>query len=124
MSKAAFALASLVLIAGCTSRPKPPMTPPPPTPDQVAQIRTAFMKVSPQAKIGVVSAVLTDSPYAMASDMPTDGLKAGDIVSFVDGTQATVAHGRIVRTMEGNKAAVEYMPGIRAPMVGDVVVKF
>ena len=120
----AVAVASLVMLTGCANRSKTPAPPPPPSADQVAEIRESFRKVNPSVKIGVVSAVLTDVPYAMVSDMSSEGLQAGDIVSFVDSTQATIAHGKVVQTVDANKIAVEYMPGVRTPVVGDVAVKF
>jgi hypothetical protein len=124
MHKSIVALASLALITGCAGRPKQPAPPPPPSADQVASMREMFRQVNPSARVGVVSAVLTDMPYAMVADISAEGLKPGDIVSFVDASQDTIAHGRFVKAVDDNKIAVEYLPGKRTPMVGDVAVKF
>ncbi|HEX8342173.1 MAG TPA: hypothetical protein VF624_14815 [Tepidisphaeraceae bacterium] len=123
MSKSVLILAAILLVTGCASRQKPAPMSAPPTAEQVMMIRESFMKVSPTAKVGVVGTVLDTDTYVFINDMPTDGIAAGDVVTFVDADQATVAHGKVVDIREGKVAAM-YTTVTRAPVVGDLAVKF
>jgi hypothetical protein len=55
--------------------------------------------------------------------MPTEGLRPGDIVSFIDMNQVAVAHGTVVDIRDNNVFA-RFETGQRRPMPGDVAVKF
>jgi hypothetical protein len=111
------------LLAGCATNGKPVPAPQPPTAQQVAEMRETYKKTAPNVRVGVVSAVVADEQMAMVADFPTDKLRAGEIISFVDANDQAVAHGEIVQVLE-NKVAVRFQPAVRAPVVGDAAVKF
>jgi hypothetical protein len=123
MFKTAATLIVLVLATGCATRPKTAPMSSPPTAEQAAMFRESFMKVSPTAKVGIVGAILEGESLLMINDMPTDGVNPGDVVSFVDSTQNTIANGKVVEVL-GNKVAASYTAATRAPVTGDVAVKF
>jgi hypothetical protein len=111
------------LLAGCAQKPAPAPMPRVPTSQQVSEMRDAFKKVSPSARVGIVTAVLADQSLAMVGDFPVDGVRAGDIISFVDADEQAIAHGDVIEIRDG-KVIVHFQAAARAPMVGDAAVKF
>jgi hypothetical protein len=89
----------------------------------VAEMRETFKKTAPNVRVGVVSAVLNDQPLAMVAEFPTDKLRVGDIITFVDANEEAVAHGYVIEILD-KKIAVRFDPVSRAPVVGDAAVKF
>lgn len=116
-------LFAALLVAGCISKPAETPLPPAPSADQQQEIRASILEVNPNAKIGVVSAVITDSPLAMVGDISSEGIKIGDVFSFVDADRNVIANGTVVEIVDG-KLAIRYQADTRVPMVGDVAVKF
>ncbi|MGN6727823.1 MAG: hypothetical protein ACTHLZ_18030 [Tepidisphaeraceae bacterium] len=112
-----------LFLCGCVSKPKPDMMSSSPTADQVQQIRESFKTSFPAAKVGTVTAVLDNEPYAMVGNIDTGDLRNGQIVSFLDATQQVIANGQIVK-VEDSSVAVQFDAGVRRPQVGDVAVKF
>jgi hypothetical protein len=119
------ALAALTVtqLAGCAAKETPAPLPPPPTAEQAASLKAAILEISPNAKVGTVSSVITESPLAMISDVDTAGVRKGDLFSIVDGSNSVVADAIVVETVDG-KLAVRYTPVVRVPMAGDLAVKF
>lgn len=121
----ATSLAALLAAAlfGCAAKPVPAPASTAPSPDQVQMLRETYKSTFPAAKVGVVSTVLSDEPYAMVSDIDTTGLKEGDYVSFIDADQSVVASGQVVKVNPTN-IAVLFEAGARRPAAGDAAVKF
>jgi hypothetical protein len=111
------------IVVGCAARKEPPPAPMPPTADQVASLKAAILEISPQAKVGIVTAVNTDSPMVMISDLDVADVRAGDVFSIVDGTSTVVANAVVVQTVDG-KLAANFTPVSREPVLGDLAVKF
>lgn len=116
-------VSAVAVLAGCAAKPKPIPAPMAPTAEQASAIRETFTKAIATARTGLVSAVASDLSYASVTDINVEGLKVGDAISFVDGSKTTVAHGTIVE-IKGSLVAVQYQAATRAPVVGDVAVKF
>jgi hypothetical protein len=123
ISKIIGGVCAAMLVAGCVSKPEPEPVSPAPSVDQVQSLRASILQVNDNAKVGVVSGVISDSPLAMVSDISTEGIKPGDVFSFVGADKSVVANGTVVEIVDG-KLAIRYEPATRAPMVGDVAVKF
>ena len=117
------AILSVSLLAGCVSKPKSDSMSMAPSADQVQQIRDAYKTSFPAAKIGAVTAVLDNEPYAMVGDIDTSTLKEGQVMTFLDASQQVIANGSIVK-VDASTVAVEFDAGARRPQVGDVAVKF
>jgi plastocyanin len=94
-----------------------------PSPEQASAIRESFAKAAPNSTSGIVTAVLSDQPFAMIGEIKADNIKPGDAISFVNADGTAIAHGVVVDVKEG-KPAVRFEEGQRRPVVGDVAVKF
>ncbi|HEX8325528.1 MAG TPA: hypothetical protein VF595_16620 [Tepidisphaeraceae bacterium] len=119
---AAFAL-SVALICGCASRQNSASMSPSPTAEQIESIRNAYRVSFPNARVGVVSAVLGDQPFAFVSQIDTGVVQEGQIVTFLDAEQTVLTNGSVVK-VEPEGLTVRFEPGKRAPRVGDAAVKF
>ena len=113
------------LVAGCASKPKetPAVVADPMT---FSRVRDDVMRMDPKAHVGQVTEISTGDNRAAAGNMQTDGLKEGDIVTFLDGNQTPITTGKIIRVLP-DAIHVKYerpMPGGRVPLVGDLVVRF
>lgn len=111
------------LVVGCAAKPEPAPVPLPPTADEAAALKAAILEVSPGAKVGTITTVITETPMAMVSGVDVAGVRNGDIFSVVDGTNNVVANASVEQVVDG-KIAVRYTPVVRQPMVGDLAVKF
>lgn len=119
-------LFAIALITGCTRTNQDSTSVTPATADRVMKVRESLQAQRPGTMVGPVVAVLTDAPYAAAGDLPTDQFKAGDVVSFVNGSGDPIgATGRVSSTTP-TQVNVRYdvSAGGRAPVVGDLLVRF
>ena len=116
---------ALAVTVGCQAKPKPmPMTPPPPTDAAYVQIKDDFAASSPDAKVGYVDEALGDAPWVSVSKIDASQFPVGSVVNLLDGDKHVLAQGNVERVVDG-KAYVKYVKqGARAPMAGDVAVRF
>ena len=113
------------LIVGCANKPA---AEPVVVADSMtfARVRDDVMRMDPKARIGQVSEVSPDENRAAVSDITTEGLKDGDIVTFLDGNQKPLTTGKIIRVLP-DSIHVKYdapLEGGRVPIVGDLAVRF
>ena len=114
-------------VGGC-SHHQAPMGPPVAAPADaatVADIRRAYKQADPDAVVGLVIATLPDSQLAAVADVPVSEFKAGDVVTFIDSNQATIAVGK-VEVVKEDVIHVKYEPrgdAARAPQEGDLAVR-
>lgn len=114
---------SIMLLTGCAASKKDLSVTPPPTPDQAASLKAAIQQINPQAQVGTISAVITESPLAMIERINPDGVKPGDVFSIVGASNTVVANAVVEKIIDG-KIAVRYEPIVRPPLMGDLAVKF
>ena len=116
-------ITATAVAGGCVSKPVPVPEPASPSASQVESIRLSYISAFPNARVGVVSSVLPDEPYALVTQIDTKDLKAGEIVSFIDSSESIVAHGEIIK-VEADSLAIKFVAVTRTPRTGDVAVKF
>jgi hypothetical protein len=114
-------------IAGCGHHREPagPAVAAPADAATVADIRRAYKQADPDALVGLVIATLPDSQLAAVGDVPVSEFKAGDVVTFIDSNQATIAVGT-VEVVKDDVIHVKYEPrgdAARAPREGDLAVR-
>jgi hypothetical protein len=112
-----------VIFAGCMSSSLPPA--PPVTAVQLAAIRDQYRRSDPEARVGVVTAVLPSAHLASVGSIPARDFTAGDVVSFIDSNQALLTMGH-VEVVNPNSLIVRYDPPAktgREPLVGDMAVR-
>jgi hypothetical protein len=112
-----------VILAGCLSPDEPPA--PPVTAGQLAVIRDQFSRTDPEARVGVVMAVLPSAHLASVGSVPTRDFTIGDVITFIDSNQKLLTMGH-VEVVNQKSLTVRYdVPGEhgREPLVGDVAVR-
>ncbi len=117
-----FAAALPILLAGCTYQ-EPPA--PPATEAQIAAIRSQFRRADPEARVGVVAAVLPSAHLASVGGVRVTDFTVGDIITFIDSNQKVLAMGH-VETINPNTLTVRYDPpgeNGRDPVPGDLAVR-
>jgi hypothetical protein len=123
-SLTALALAgALFLTTGCKSSSQ--STAPPPTPQQLEEMRNTFGRGHPDVRVGEVIAVLPSSHLAQVADVPLKDFTVGDIISFIDSSDNTVAMGR-VEAVKPDSLIVHYDVSAqngRDPLIGDAAVR-
>jgi len=113
------------LIAGCTKKPAPePIVTA--DPGTFNRVHDDLLHMDPEAHIGHVTEVSTGDNRAAIGEIVTDGLKEGDIVTFLDGMEKPITTGKIIRVLP-DAIHVKYdapLPDGRVPVVGDIAVRF
>ncbi|MGD0462284.1 MAG: hypothetical protein ABSB74_07325 [Tepidisphaeraceae bacterium] len=115
--------AILVILAGCSESSLPPA--PPVTVAQLTAIRDQYRKTDPEARVGVVTAVLPSAHLASVGSIPVQDFTVGDVVTFIDSNQATLTMGH-VDAVNPNSIIVRYDPPDRhgrEPLQGDMAVR-
>jgi hypothetical protein len=115
--------AILVVLAGCSGSSLPPA--PPVTAAQLAAIRDQYRQSDPEARVGVVTAVLPSANLASVGSLPAQDFTVGDVVSFIDSNQAVLTMGH-VETINKSSIIVRYDPPDRhgrEPLAGDMAVR-
>jgi hypothetical protein len=95
------------------------------TQDQFSQIRDEFLKVNPNARVGLVTAVLPSSNLAAVGDVAVDDFKVGDFITFED-SQLNVLTSGVVESTDKDVLTVHYNnpdAAGRIPSVGDLAVR-
>jgi hypothetical protein len=122
------------LLTGCASEPVKQTPPPAPvilpaSPDQASNISSDFTKIDPTAKVGRVSASDPSAMMVAVSGIPTDAVKKGESIQFLDGRSNCFANGTIVNVDKTTDLAIPFLivdytptPGGRAPRNGDLAV--
>lgn len=88
------------------------------------QLRQSYTAVDPNAKVGLVIAVLPEKGLAAVGDLPVADFFRGDVLVFVDPAQKIIAAGTVVEKT-ADALHVKYdltTPKGRAPQVGDLAV--
>src|SRR5208337_464281 len=83
-----------------------PITPPV-TPAQLAHLRETYRKTDPEARVGVVTAVLPSSNLAAVGSVPAADFTPGDVVTFMDSSGKVLVLGT-VETVNANSLTVKY----------------
>jgi len=116
-------LPAVLVLSGCPSAPLP--LAPPVTAAQLAHLRETYHKTDPEARVGVVTAVLTSSNLAAVGSVPVADFTPGDVVTFMDSNGKVLVMGT-VEAVNANSLTVKYEkpdPRSRAPVAGDVAVR-
>jgi hypothetical protein len=120
----------IALVVGCQPPPKPgPPPPPPPRSMADAERVQADLQVRDRgARAGLVVAVKATEDNAAvqlaAAASNADPIKEGDVFTFTDSNDVTIAAGSVTY-IENGIYVVHYVPssgGGRAPMTGDVAI--
>lgn len=112
-----------IALAGCLV-PEQPVAPPA-SPAQLAAIRSQYRRTDPQARVGLVTAVLPSAHLASVASVPVKDFTVGDIITFIDSNQKILAMGH-VETINPNSLTVRYDPpgkNGRDPASGDLAVR-
>lgn len=113
------------LFTGCTQKPAPaPIVTA--DPGTFARVRDDIQRMDSNARVGMVTEVSPADNGAAAGEIVTDGLKEGDVVTFLDGAQNPLTTGKIIRVLP-DAIHVKYDAPLstgRLPVVGDMVVRF
>ena len=112
-----------ILLTGCGTTKKEVSVAPPPTSDQAASLKAVSHEVNPRARVGIITAVITESPLTMIDQISPDEVKPGDVFSIVGSSDTVVANAVVEKIIDG-KIAARYEPVVRPPLVGDLAVKF
>lgn len=118
-----FAVALPMVLAGCLT-PEVPIAPPA-TPAQLAVIRSQFRRADPEARVGLVTAVLPSSHLTSVANVPVTDFTVGDVITFIDSNQNVLAMGH-VETINQTSLTVRYDPPSppgRNPVPGDIAVR-
>ena len=125
--------ALMVMLAGCGSSTPPKATAAPvvqaASPEQAAMAQSDIGKIDPNARVGHVAAVNSSVGMASVSGIPTNEVKVGDTLVFIDARQNPIANGT-VRSIDTTTDSsyqfliVEYKPnsGSRDVNRGDLAV--
>ena len=109
---------------GCNSAPEP--VAPPATPEQINQLRDTYRRTDPEARVGVVTAVLAGSNLASVGGVPVKDFTVGDVITFLDSNGKTLTMG-LVEAINKNTLTVHYDNPTdkhgRAPVEGDIAVR-
>lgn len=110
---------------GCARTARPEQPAPVASRDRVQQLRESYQRVNPNARVGVVTAVLPDENLAAVGDVPVGDFEVGQSMTITDANGDTLAIGQIVR-ITGDSLHLKYPAppaGHRAPQVGDLAVR-
>jgi hypothetical protein len=116
-------VALLAVMAGCMTSPL--AVAPPVTTAQLAVIRDQYRRTDPEARVGVVTAVLPSAQLASVGSVPTKDFTIGDVISFIDSNQVLLTMGH-VETINQNLIIVKYDTPDKAkrePVQGDMAVR-
>jgi hypothetical protein len=116
--------ALLAGFTGCNSSPEP--IAPPVSPEQLTQMRDTYRRTDPEARVGVVTAVLAGSNLASVGGVPVKDFTVGDVITFLDSNGKTLTMG-LVEAINKNTLTVHYDNPTdkhgRAPVEGDIAVR-
>jgi hypothetical protein len=88
-------------------------------------MRDEYRRTDPDARVGLVTAVLAADNLASVSDVPVKDFSVGDIITFVDTNGKTLTMGT-VEAISHNTLTVKYSnPGPKGavPVEGDAAVR-
>lgn len=88
----------------------------------VATVRDRYMRLNPENRVGVVTAVRGDARLAAVSDIPLQDFGIGDVLVFVDDRERPFNSGEIVNATS-DALHVRFDGGRRAPRVGELAVR-
>jgi hypothetical protein len=114
-------LAVFCTLPGCTSEGGPNE---PVSEEQYITVRNEYQKHNPDARVGLVTAVLADEHLASVGSVNVKDFSVGDIISFVDADGDIIATGQ-VEAITNNRLNVRYTPPSisRNPIRGDLAVR-
>ena len=117
---------SLLLLAcvltGCQNKAKQSESGMAASQQDVAAIRSRIMAADPNARVGVVTAVLPKAQLAAIGDVPLQDFAIGDIVTFIDSHEKPFNSGTVVNATS-TSLHVKYELSRRAPREGDLAVR-
>lgn len=90
----------------------------------VSQIRQNYQAADPNARVGVVIAVLPEKGLIAVGDIPVADLKVDDTLVILTPQQKIIGAGKVVAlTADAAHVSYDVTAKGRAPQVGDVAVK-
>jgi hypothetical protein len=120
-----FAIIPTLFLIACHQQEEPPA--PPVTEAQLSELRSTYHSQDPNARVGVVTAVLESSNLASVGKVPVKDFTVGDIITFLDSNGKVLALGK-VEAVNPDSLTVRYDisgdKSYRAPAVGDVAARF
>jgi hypothetical protein len=119
---AVFAASFLGFIAGCQNKPAQTDDAPPVSEVDAASVRERYMRMNPNNRVGVVTAVRESSNLAAVGDLPLQDFGIGDPIVFVDAREQPFNSGKVVNAT-ADALHVQYQPDQRAPRVGELAVR-
>jgi len=92
--------------------------------ERLSVIRSDYQRQNPDARVGLVTAVLPHEHLASVGSVPTKDFAVGDVVSFIDPSGDIIATGQ-VEAIADNRLQVRYAASTedRDPEVGDLAVR-
>ena len=112
-------LVGLALLAGCTHKHQGAIDT-----TAVQQIRESYTRVDPNAKVGLVVAMLPEKGLAAVGDVPVADFQVGDVLVLMDTKQQIIGAGHVVaKTDDALHISYDVTAKGRAPQVGDIAVK-
>jgi hypothetical protein len=119
-----FALLPLALgLIACDSTPITQA--PPVTSEQLNSMQEEFQRTDPDARVGMVTAVLPSANLVSVGDVSVNDFTVGDVISFLDSNGKLLAMGK-VEAIERSSLDVRYDPATvhhHNPQAGDVAVR-
>jgi hypothetical protein len=113
----------LGVIAGCHH--KKPVVVEPASPQTIQAIRQSYTSVDPNARVGVVIAILPQKGLVAVGDVAVADFKEGDVLVLMDSHRHIIAAGKVVAKTADALHVTYDISGAdeREPQVGDVAVK-
>jgi hypothetical protein len=93
------------------------------SPERVIEIRSTYQRHDPNAQVGTVAAVDRESHLAAVGDLNLSKIRENDVITFIDSNENPIANGTVIRKT-ADYAHVKYEPTQRAPVEGDIAVRF
>ena len=97
----------------------------PVSPQAVQEIRQSYKSVDPNARVGVVIAILPQKGLVAVGDVAVADFKEGDVLVLMDSQRHIIAVGKVVaKTAEALHVSYDITGADqREPQVGDLAVK-
>lgn len=108
-----------MMLVGCRSTPKTLDA------EGVKQVRSSYTKIDPNARLGVVIAVLPEKGLVAVGDLQVADFSEGDVLVLLDKDQKVIGAGTVV-AKTADALHVKYdvaTPKGREPVVGDLAVR-
>ena len=115
-------LGSLLLAGGCGHKKQ--QLAPPADAQSLLTLRQSYAAINPQAKVGLIIAVMPENALAAVGEIAPADLNTGDTLVLMDSNQQIIGAGTVVaKTTDSVHVHYDVTANGRAPEVGDLAVK-